>query len=58
MQYFKSIKIKIKNPSWRQRFVIITANFLIWTIIRVFKNDEKKMKDEIKDIIKLALDTL
>ena len=54
MKNIKGIYIKFENPNLRQRFVIIIANFLLWIIIKIFKDDEKKMTDEIKDVISSA----
>ena len=48
----KSIKIHIENPNIRQRFIVITANFLLWLNFKLFFNDNfKKYKEEVKDIV-------
>jgi hypothetical protein len=39
-------------------FWIITANFLLWLITKLFKDDEKKMVDEMKDVITSAYKAL
>lgn len=51
MKNLENVYLKMENANLRQRFVIITANFLLWLIINVFKHDEKKMQEEIKDVI-------
>ena len=48
----KSIKIHIENPNIRQRFIVKTANFLLWLNFKLyFNNDFKKFKEEVKDIV-------
>lgn len=54
MKDLKNVYIKMENPNLRQRFVIVSANFLLWLIIKIFKDDEKKMVDEMKDVITSA----
>lgn len=54
MKNLKNVKIKMENPSWKQRIVLASANFLLWLIVRIFKDNEKKMKDEMKDVITSA----
>ena len=51
MKNLKSIYIKIEKPNFRQRFIIVSANLLLWMILKFFKDDEEKMKFEIKDVI-------
>lgn len=34
------------------------ANLLLWMIVKIFKHDEKKMEDEIKDVITSAYKNL
>lgn len=48
----------MENPNLRQRFVIVSANFLLWLIVKLFKDDEKKMVDEMKDVITNAYKAL
>ena len=54
MKNLKSVSIKIENPSLRQRYIIITTNFLLWLIIKIFRNDENKMAKQIRGLIKSA----
>tara|TARA_R110000823_G_C15516672_1_gene455043 strand:- start:40 stop:207 length:168 start_codon:yes stop_codon:yes gene_type:complete len=54
----KRIYIEINNPNIRQRFVILSANFLLWLIVKLFKDDEKKMSAEVKDVIASAYNSL
>ena len=58
MKDLKSIYIVMDNPNLRQRFVIVTANFLLWLCLKLFKEDEKKLKEEIKDVILNAYKSL
>lgn len=58
MKDLKNVYIKMENPNLRQRFVIVSANFLLWLIIKFFKDDEKKMVDEMKDVITSAYKSL
>ncbi len=58
MKDLKSVYIKMENPNLRQRFVIVSANFLLWLIVKLFKDDEKKMVDEMKDVITSAYKAL
>ncbi|MFA6570305.1 MAG: hypothetical protein WCT77_03635 [Bacteroidota bacterium] len=58
MKDLKSVYIKMENPNLRQRFVIVSANFLLWLIVKLFKDDEKKMVDEMKDVITNAYKAL
>ena len=58
MKDLKSVYIKMENPNLRQRFVIVSANFLLWLIVKLFKDNEKKMVDEMKDVITSAYKTL
>ena len=58
MKDLKSVYIKMENPNLRQRFVIVSANSLLWLIVKLFKDDEKKMVDEMKDVITSAYKAL
>jgi len=58
MKDLKSVYIKMENPNLRQRFVIVSANFLLWLIVKLFKDDEKKMVDEMEDVITSAYKAL
>lgn len=58
MKSFKNVYIKMENPNLRQRFVIVSSNFLLWLIVKIFKEDEKKMVEEIKDVITSAYEAL
>ena len=58
MKDIKSIYIKIENPNLRQRFVIVSANFLLWLIVKLLKDDEKKMVDKMKYVITSAYKAL
>jgi len=58
MNEIKSISIKIEKPTFRQRIIIITANLMLWLIVKFFKDDEDKMKSEMKDIIISAYKSL
>ena len=51
MENLKSVYIKIKNPNLKQKIIIITANFMLWLVVKLFEDDKEKMKNEIKDII-------
>lgn len=51
MDEFKRVYIKMGKPTIRQKIVIVTANFLLWLIVKFFKDDKDKMIAEMKDVI-------
>lgn len=51
MDELKNVYIKMDKPNIRQRIVIVTANFLLWLIVKLFKDDKDKMIAEMKDVI-------
>ena len=51
MKDLRSIYIKIEKPNLRQKVIIMISNFHLWLVIKLFKDDEQKMKTEMKDII-------
>ena len=55
---FERVYIKIEKPTIRQRIMIIITNFLLWLIIKLFKDDKDKMISEMKDVIINAYKTL
>lgn len=47
----KPITIYIEKPNIRQRLIMITANFLLWLISKLFNDDFDKYKEESKEVI-------
>ena len=58
MDKLKSVYIKMDNPNIRQRIIIVTANFLLWLIVKLFSEDEDKMTAEMKDVVLNAYNAL
>ena len=54
MKKLENIYIEIENPSVREKFILLTYNFLLWYITKIFKNDKEKMKKEIGEVTKKA----
>lgn len=48
MDNITSIKITIENPNFKQWVIMITGNFLLWLIFKLYKEDEAKLKQKIK----------
>jgi len=49
----ESIYVSIKNPTMRQRFLVISINIMLWLAIHFFKDEKKKMDAEIKSVLKM-----
>lgn len=47
---FKSVKLYVEKPTFKQWLIVVQYNFLLWLAIRTFRDDEKRLKEEIKDI--------
>ena len=45
------LKIKVENPNLRQRVIVITANWLLWLLSKLYPDDPEFVKKEAKDII-------
>lgn len=54
----KSIYIKVENPTLWQRFVVVSANLLLWLAIKLYGDDEEKLRSEVSNIIISAREAL
>ena len=50
----KSMFVYIENPTVRQWILIMCANFVLWLICRLFKNDDKRKIKETKEVVKIV----
>jgi len=47
----KSIKIEVENPTLRQRVIVMTANWLLWLLFKLYSLEPEILEKESKDII-------
>lgn len=47
----KGVKIYVENPNFRQRFIVVTANFLLWYIAWAFSGDDEKFEKETSEVL-------
>ncbi len=51
----KSIKIQVEKPTLRQRFIVMTTNWLLWLLFKLYSDDPEFVEKESKDIIISAI---
>lgn len=54
----KEVKIKIQNPTLRQKIIVVSANFLLKLIIILFRNNQSKRDTELKEVLTAAIKSL
>jgi len=54
----KSIKIQVENPTLRQRLIVMTANWLLWLLFKLYSGDPEFVEKESKDIIISAIEAI
>ena len=58
MRKLEKVSLNMENPNIRQRFVLLYANFLLWIVSKLFKDDQDEMVKEIADIVAEARKSL